>query len=121
MSDDESKKILTDNVGARIIKVHKLLTDKKVLTECDAELFSRYSTHVKFAHEAEELIKQHGLLVPDEDGILRKNPAMQIFRDNSMAALKFESELGLSPAARMRLARPESETAEDEYSEFRKS
>ena len=120
LSGEAEEKFLSNDLETRVQNAYKLLASKKVLTECDEELFTRYAAHVRFAHEAEKLIRENGLLTPDENGVLRKNPAMQIFRDNSIAAMKFESELGLTPAARARLARPENDIAEDEYNEFRK-
>lgn len=121
LSEAEKEKFLSNSLDVRLENAYKLLASKKVLTQCDEELFMRYVAHVRFAHEAEELIKKNGLLVLDKDNVLRKNPAMQIFRDNSIAAMRIESELGLTPASRARIARPENDTAEDEYAEFRKN
>lgn len=80
-----------------------LLSEQGVLNPCDAEPFARYVQHLRLAYEANEIVLREGLLCPDKNGYLHKHPAIQIHRDNSLAALRYEEQFGLTPSARMRL------------------
>ena len=44
-----------------------------------------------------------GLLVEDDDGNLRKNPLLQVLRDNSTALRSFLTEFGMTPASRSKI------------------
>jgi len=97
-----------------------VLMGRGVLGTPDLEAFERYCQHLCFAYSANKVLTQDGILDRDEQGILRKHPAMQIHRDNSLAALRFEAEFGLTPSARMRLAKTDEQKTEDDYSAFRR-
>jgi P27 family predicted phage terminase small subunit len=116
---EDSKFGLPDNVRKRAEDDLRFLLDRKVLSQCDLEAFERYCQHLAMAYEAYEIIKREGVLAPDERGIPRKHPAMQIHRDNSLAALRFAAELGLTPSARVRLNKTDAQAEEDSYAEFR--
>jgi P27 family predicted phage terminase small subunit len=96
-----------------------VLEERKVLGVCDMEAFERYCQHLRLAYEANELLKRDGVIAVDDDGLPRKHPANQIHRDNSLAALRYEEQFGLTPSARMRLSRTDEQVKEDDYTEFR--
>jgi len=103
---DIDKKIFENlpfGAAERAKKTLNLLMEQGVLNPCDAEPFARYVQHVRLAYEADEILQSEGLLYPDKNGFLHKHPAIQIHRDNSLAALRYEEQFGLTPSARMRL------------------
>ena len=105
-SDEVDKKIFADlpsDVADRAEKTLSLLSEQGVLNPCDAEPFARYVQHLCMAYKANEIVKQEGVISIDKNGIPHKHPALQIHRDNSLAALRYEEQFGLTPSARMRL------------------
>ena len=94
---------LPAGVAERAGKTLSLLTGQGVLNPCDAEPFVRYVQHLRIFYMANELIEREGILSVDKNGIPHKHPALQIHRDNSLAALRYEEQFGLTPSARMRL------------------
>ena len=111
---------LPAEVLARARSTLAILMEAGVLGVPDLEAFERYCQHLCFAYEANKALTRDGILSHDEQGILRKHPAMQIHRDNSLAALRYEEQFGLTPSASMRLARTDEQKTEDEYSKFRR-
>jgi P27 family predicted phage terminase small subunit len=97
----------------------EILEEKKILGRCDVLAFERYCQHLRLAYEADALLRLNGVLTYDENGVLHKHPATQVHRDNSIAALRYEEQFGLTPSARMRLSKTEDQAKEDDYSEFR--
>ena len=96
----------------------KLLRKNVVLNSCDVEAFCRYIQHLRIAYEADAILKRDGIMTKDENGLIRKHPALQIHRDNSLAALRFEEQFGLTPSARMRLRSVEENQTDREKAEF---
>ncbi len=105
-------------VVKRARKILEMLRQKVVLNSSDAESFARYIQHLRLAYQADEILKAEGVITHDEDGLPRKHPALQIHRDNSMAALKFEEQFGLTPSARMRLRSTEQNVEDRETADF---
>ena len=97
-----------------------LLVSRRVMGACDIESFARYVHHLRLVHEANEIIKREGLISVDNRGVKHKHPILQIHRDNSMMALRFEEQFGLTPSARSRVSGMETEKEGGEYAEFRK-
>src|SRR5690554_2235336 len=56
-----------------------------LLTDLDAAAFRMMLQHYQFALEAASLVREEGMTRRDENGVERKHPALQIFRDNSTA------------------------------------
>ena len=94
---------LPPDVVKRAEKTLSLLLEVGVLNPCDIEPFTRYVQHLRIAYEADEIVKRDGVISIDKNGIPHKHPALQIHRDNSLAALRYEEQFGLTPSARMRL------------------
>ena len=104
--DDIDKKIfsgLPSDIVKRAEKTLELLSEQGVLNPCDEEPFARYVQHLRIAHEANAIVEREGVISLDKNGIPHKHPALQIHRDNSLAALRYEEQFGLTPSARMRL------------------
>ena len=90
--------------GARVWKqLAKPLADMGVLTEVDLIAFEMLCLHYATARQAADVLKQFGLFVRDKDKKSRKNPAAQIFRDNSQHLRAYLAEFGLTPSSRVRI------------------
>lgn len=84
-----------------------------LLTEADLAAFELLCDHYGFAVEAAAILRDEGLVVKepaafDDEGNptawkSKKNPAAQIFRENSVAFRMLAGEFGLTPSARARL------------------
>ena len=120
--DDDEEAINFDDLPVptkqRAQDMLKMLRKRVVLNSCDAEAFSRYIQHLRIAYEADAILKRDGIVIADRDGIIRKHPALQIHKDNSLAALRFEEQFGLTPSARMRLRSVEENQTDREKTEF---
>lgn len=110
---------LPASVLTRAREMFGILTEKKILSPCDVEPFVRYVHHLRLVYEADALIKRNGLAIVDVMGNVHKNPMLQVHRDNSMAALKYEEQFGLTPSARTRVSGAEGDRELDEYAAFR--
>lgn len=95
-----------------------LLRRRGVLNGADTESFARYCQHLRNAYTAQQILNEDGVLLADANGNLKKHPAAQIHRDNSLAALRYEEQFGLTPSARMRLAKPEQIAEDREVADF---
>ena len=110
---------LPASVLARAKEMFGILIEKKIISPCDVEPFVRYVHHLRLVYEADALIKRNGLAIVDAAGNVHKNPMLQIHRDNSMAALKYEEQFGLTPSARTRISGADGDRELDEYAAFR--
>ncbi len=119
--DDLDKKIfknLPSDVVERAEKTLDLLSEQGILNPCDAEPFARYVQHLRIAYEANQIVENEGVISLDKNGIPHKHPALQIHRDNSLAALRYEEQFGLTPSARMRLKGADEVKQDREVSTF---
>ncbi len=120
-NNDLDKKIFKDlpnDVVERAERTLELLREQGVLNPCDAEPFARYVQHLRIAYEADRIVGNEGIISLDKNGIPHKHPALQIHRDNSLAALRYEEQFGLTPSARMRLRGSEEVKADREVAAF---
>lgn len=75
-----------------------------LLTEADGLAFRLLLQHYQFALEAAVELREAGSLTRmDENGVERKHPLLQIFRDNSNMYRMWAAEFGLTPSSRARL------------------
>lgn len=108
-----------------------------ILTAVDGPAFTMMALHYAVALEALEIIRQGapqaadeqvagesgatdgqgGLLTVDENGVARKHPLLQVWRENSTAFRHYAAQFGLTPAARARLEISEP-AEEDDYEAF---
>ena len=92
--------------GARVWKqLARPLADMGVLTEVDLIAFEMLCLHYATARQAADILNKLGLFVKDKNdpNEPRKNPAAQIFRDNSKHLLSYLAEFGLTPSSRVRI------------------
>ena len=105
--NEDIDKTMFSNLPAEVAKRAEetllLLSKQGVLNPCDAEPFARYVQHLRIAYEANEIVEREGIISIDKNGVPHKHPALQIHRDNSITALRYEEQFGLTPSARMRL------------------
>lgn len=78
-----------------------MLAELGLLTATDLPAFEALCVHYNAMVEAARMLVEHGQLVEGQTG-LKKNPAHQIFRDNSTAFRQYCGMFGLSPADRSR-------------------
>lgn len=109
---------LPEPVLKRARNTLSLLRRRNVLNGADTESFARYCQHLRNAYSAQEIINKDGVIISDSNGNLKKHPAAQIHRDNSLAALRYEEQFGLTPSARMRLTTSEQLAEDREVAEF---
>jgi P27 family predicted phage terminase small subunit len=83
------------------------------LTELTAAGFACFCDDYALLREAQALIDEFGLLIPQGSGIPKVNPACSIAHDAAMSMLKWAQLYGLTPASRARMNLPEPEE-EDE-------
>lgn len=79
------------------------LNELGLLTEVDGPAFTALCLHWAAMVEASNSLKADGVTTLDERGLPRKNPAMQILRDNSAAFRQWCQLFGLTPSSRTRL------------------
>ena len=84
-------------------KLAPKLVDLGVLTEVDLPAFEMMCVHYALARDAFEIVNKLGLFIKDRDENPRKNPAMQLFRDNSAAFKAYMVEFGMTPSSRSRI------------------
>lgn len=79
----------------------QMLAELRVLTRADWFAFRLMAEHYVLAMDAlAEVRGRKSLLTIDEKGNDRKNPLLQVWRDNSTAFLRYAAEFGLTPSAR---------------------
>lgn len=88
-----------------------------LLTEVDGAAFSLMAIHYAVAWSAMERVYAEGLTYLDINGVERKSPLLQVWRENSAAYLRYAQQFGLTPSARGRLSIPEP-PSEDDYEAF---
>ena len=116
---EELKHNLPPAVLERAEASFRLLIERHVLSPCDIEPFARYVHHLRLVYEADALIRRNGMIVIDAAGKIQKNPMIQVHKDASLAALRYEEQFGLTPSARTRITGLETEREKNEYAGFR--
>ena len=77
-----------------------LLIQHDLLTTADLALFTQLCVAFEIATEARQTMNDEGLFRLDEEGVQRKHPGMQVWRDATATYARLANEFGLSPAAR---------------------
>lgn len=99
-----------NRVASRFWDEHAPLLEKmQLLTGADGAAFRLMAEHYSVAVQAAIDINSEGMTTRDDDGNIRKHPLLQIFRDNSLAYLRYAREFGLTPSARTVLHVPDDE------------
>ena len=84
-----------------------------ILKETDELSFNLMLMHWAFAIEAVLNLKEEGTTIIDNRRVVRKNPNLQAFRDNSLAYLRYASLFGLDPSSRSNISVPVDPGKED--------
>lgn len=80
------------------------LRESAILNNLDITILETCVDAILKMQECNKLIEEHGLLITKTDGSLVRNPASTIYKDYNAIFNKCCMELGLSPAARSKLA-----------------
>lgn len=88
-----------------------LLEEMGIITQIDQASLAMLCIHYALAYNAARKLEEQGAVLEDRDGSPRKNPWLQVLRDNSQQYLRYAGEFGLTPALRQRLSVPEPEEA----------
>ena len=90
--------------------VHKIfkelatkLTDCGILKKTDEITFSLMLLHLAIVIESAQNLSQENLTFEDNRRVERKNPNLQILKDNSLAFLRYSELYGLDPSSRQRI------------------
>lgn len=84
-------------------EIAPLLVEHDLLTTGDLALLTQLCVAFEIATEARQTMNDEGLFRRDEEGVQRKHPGMQVWRDATATYLRLAGEFGLSPAAREKL------------------
>ena len=101
---------LSDEGKRKWAELFEDLSAVGLLARVDGSALALACEHWSAAVEARKLFIKHGVLVEGRRGEPVKNPAAQLFKDNSEAYRKYISEFGLSPSSRAGLKVPEKES-----------
>ena len=77
-----------------------VLFDMEVLEKVDFAVFAMMLNHYVIAMRAAAAIQEEGLTRRDENNVERKNPHLQILRDNSNTFRQYIKEFAITPKAR---------------------
>lgn len=99
------------------------LDDKNLLTILDSSLLEEYVTQVDLSVQADALLQKHGLVIEDDKGNLKKNPAVDIKNNAAKNIKSIGSTLGLDPMSRAAMLSDvepdDEESADDEINRFK--
>ena len=90
---------IPEKIENKYVEIKTKLQEQNILQEIDEPAFNIMMFHYSLAVEAMQTIKEKGSFQKDRSTI-RKNPALQIFRENSNAFEKYAKRLGLFPELR---------------------
>jgi P27 family predicted phage terminase small subunit len=95
-----------------------ILERMRVLTEADGAALAIYCAAFSRCRLAEREIGNYGLLVLQENGILKRNPAEVIVAECEATMARVLVEFGLTPSARTRVKVAEADGPRDALTEF---
>lgn len=79
------------------------LTEMDILAASDMPALEMAAATYETWRMASESVQEHGVLIPDGRGALRKNPGLQVMRDADTAFNRWCRAFGLTPADAARL------------------
>lgn len=99
------------------LKVAADLRARKLLTEAMDGSLDAYIMALWNMRRAQQMIDEHGELIPDGKGSLKANPAINLLGKAQEVFLRLSTELGLTPVSRSRAAlQPPKEKEDDIFS-----
>ncbi len=90
---------IPEKIEDKYVEIKTKLQEQNILQKIDEPAFNMMMFHYGLAIEAMQAIKEQGPFQKDRS-TLRKNPALQIFRENSRAFEGYAKKLGLFPGLR---------------------
>jgi P27 family predicted phage terminase small subunit len=93
--------------GAEVwARVADWLVGSKILAESDTHNLEAFCSAYQNYRDASEHIRLHGLVITNQNGELKKNPACTVVAESLRQMNVYGASLGLDPASRTRLAAP---------------
>lgn len=96
LKKDKEATALWRRVCAQLVQV-------KMLDEVNIDLIEIYVTETMIYRQAMDDVQNTGLLVPDDKGILRANPARKMASDCMKNIVQIAREFGLTPSTRQKI------------------
>ncbi|HEA68199.1 hypothetical protein LCGC14_1446080 [marine sediment metagenome] len=84
---------LSEIIRREVRQFANSLKEKGLAVENHRSDFRLYCEHLQNAYDANQTIKKEGMIVVDERGLSRKHPANQIFKDNSVEAMRIKRDI----------------------------
>lgn len=91
---------ISKKIAKRARVIAEYLHNNKISQRIDESAFDRYCFNLEFIEQAIQNIFEHGIVVLDRNGSPKKNPAIQIQKENGIAAAMFETKYLGEPLAR---------------------
>lgn len=103
----------TDHARDEWERVMPILTERRILTDADLGGLENYCIAIGTVRAMEEHLQEHGHIVTDLEGRMKRNPAVGIQSDAMTRARLLAAELGLTPVSRSRPAIRDEEDDDD--------
>lgn len=110
------KEFLSEHGQRAYLWIKAQLDPTGILTGADFHALTAMCMHWAYAAEANQVLRKQGVTLIDKDGVRRKNPANQIFRDNMKSFRMFAENFGMTPSSRSRIEMPAS--AQDDIASY---
>lgn len=94
-------------------RVMPILTERRILTDADLGGLENYCIAIGTVREMEAHLQEHGHVLQDIEGLMKRNPAVGIQSDAMTRARLLAAELGLTPVSRSRPAMRDEEDDDD--------
>ena len=79
------------------------LFDNNISKACDQPAFDRLCYHMHVSYNAYKDVIRDGVSIQGYRGEIKKHPSLQVFREHSVIALKYEEQFGLTPLSRSKV------------------
>lgn len=103
---------LSEDAAREWNRVMPILTERRILTVADLGSLENYCIAIGQVRETERHIQEHGQVIIEMDGKLKRNPSVGIQADAMTRARLLAAELGLTPVSRSRPAIREDDDAD---------
>ncbi|MGR3494088.1 phage terminase small subunit P27 family [Citreimonas sp.] len=104
---------LSEHARAEWDRVMPILTERRILTDADLGGLENYCIAIGTVREMEAHLQEHGHVMQDIEGKMKRNPAVGIQSDAMTRARLLAAELGLTPVSRSRPAIRDDEDDDD--------
>lgn len=94
-------------------RVMPILTERRILTDADIGGLENYCIAIGTVREMEVHLQEHGHVLQDIEGKMKRNPAVGIQSDAMTRSRLLAAELGLTPVSRSRPAIRDEEDEDD--------